>query len=90
MLLNGTWCAKRSKRISYNERRCLNGQQKEGVYETNFPDHAGIINALKLAGDKDAELFIFWQPRQAQPNPNVTWGLVDKKELVDWVVMHAK
>ena len=63
---------------------------RKGVYETNFPDHAGIINALKLAGDQDAELVIFWQPRQAQPNPNATWGLVDKKELVDWVVTHAK
>lgn len=63
---------------------------RKGVYETNFPDHAGIINALKLAGNKDAELFIFWQQRQAQPNPIVTWSLVDKKELVDWVVTHAK
>lgn len=62
---------------------------RKGVFETNFPDHAGIINALKLAGNQDAELYIFCQPRQTQPNPNVTWGLVDKKELVDWMVKHA-
>ena len=63
---------------------------RKGVFETNFPDHAGIINALKLAGNQDAELVIFCEPRQAQPNPNVTWGLVDKKELVDWIVKHSK
>jgi len=50
----------------------------------------GIINALKLAGNQDAELVNFCQPRQTQPNPNATWGLVDKKELVDWMVVRVK
>jgi hypothetical protein len=63
---------------------------RKSVYETNFPDHVGIINALKLAGNKNAEVYIFCEPRQSQPNPDVTWSLVDKNELVDWMEKQIK
>jgi hypothetical protein len=58
------------------------------TFDTNFPDMVGIINELKLTGNKKSELIMLHQPESNKDrrNPNYTWGLVDKKELIQWMV----
>ena len=48
----------------------------------------GIINELKLSGNTRAELKLFVQDTRNMDrrNPNYTWGLVDKEELVQWIM----
>ncbi len=62
----------------------------KSYYETNAPDMAGIINELKLAGSKDAELIVFSAHREGRHNPDATFELVDKAELVRWMVQKSK
>ena len=68
--------------------------EKKGktTFDTNFPDMAGIINELKLAGNTKSELFIFNQDikNNDRRNPDYTWGLVDKTELVNWMIEESK
>ncbi len=66
--------------------------KRKTVFDTNFPDMVGIINELKLAGNTKAELIVFNQDKNNMDrrNPNYTWGLVDKKELVDWILLQIK
>jgi hypothetical protein len=67
-------------------------QARKTTFDTNFPDMVGFINDLKLAGNTRSELIIFNQDQHtpAKRNPNYTWGLVDKKELMDWIAALAK
>jgi len=63
-------------------------EKGKGVFDTNFPDMVGIITELKLRGNKNATLTIFDKPRSPslRRNPDATWKLVDKKELVEWMI----
>ena len=74
---------------AYSEPATMYWMEKKGkgVYETNFPDMVGIVNEVRLAGNKKAELIVFSKERAMdQPhNPYATWELVDKRELVDWI-----
>ena len=58
---------------------------------TNFPDQVGVINQQKLAGNTKAELKVFIQDKTVMDrrNPNYTWSLVNKSELVEWMVKLA-
>ena len=60
----------------------------KSVFDTNFPDMVGFITELKLKGNKKGELVVFNQERshEIRRNPNATWQLVNKKELMEWVV----
>lgn len=62
------------------------------TFDTNFPDMVGIINELKLAGNTKSELIIFTQneTNADRRNPNYTWGLVDKAELMNWIVAQTR
>lgn len=62
------------------------------TFDTNFPDMVGIINELKLAGNAKSELVVFNQDKQNMDrrNPNYTWRLVDKTELMDWMIAQTK
>lgn len=62
------------------------------TFDTNFPDMVGIVNELKLAGNPGSELVVFSQDKNNRDkrNPNYTWGLVDKAELMDWLLAQAK
>jgi hypothetical protein len=61
----------------------------KGIYDCNYPDMSGIINELKLQGDKKAELVVFSNPAREKTDKmeiqSNTWNLVDKTELVDWM-----
>jgi hypothetical protein len=59
----------------------------KGVYDSNYPDMSGIINELKLAGNKKAELIVFQKENTTgqHTKQSGTWGMVDKKELLDWI-----
>ena len=61
------------------------------TFDTNFPDQVGIINQQKLAGNTKVELRIFNQDKDVMDrrNPNYTWSLVNKTELVEWMVKLA-
>jgi hypothetical protein len=67
----------------------------KGIYDSNYPDMSGFINEQKLAGNPSASLIVF-SSELAGPPPNdmrrqtSTWGLVDKNELTDWIVLQSK
>jgi hypothetical protein len=63
----------------------------KGVYDSNYPDMSGFINEQKLAGNKKAELIVFHSNSEDPPKTEMrrqssTWRLVDKNELIDWVI----
>jgi hypothetical protein len=66
----------------------------KGVYDCNFPDMSGLINELKIAGNKKAELVVFSNETRAKTDKmeiqSDTWNLVDKKELLDWISNQIK
>jgi hypothetical protein len=66
--------------------------KRKTTFDTNFPDMVGIINELKLAGNANAELIVFHQDKKnmERRNPNYTWGLVDKEELINWIIRQIK
>jgi len=66
--------------------------KRKGTFDTNYPDHVGLINQLKLEGNTRAELHVFTQDKNNMDrrNPDYTWGLVDKKELVEWMLKQIK
>ena len=77
---------------AYTEPDVLWWMQHKGkaIFETNAPDMAGIINELKLAGSKDAELIVFPQHREGPHNPDETFALADKEELINWMLKYCK
>lgn len=66
----------------------------KGVYDCNFPDMVGIINELKLAGNKKAELIVFSNETRAKTTEmerqTNTWNLIDKQNLVEWCLSCIK
>jgi hypothetical protein len=60
----------------------------KGVYDCNFPDMSGLIDELKIAGNKKAELVVFSNDKREKTDKmeeqSNTWGLIDKNELVGW------
>lgn len=62
------------------------------TFDTNFPDMVAVVNELKLAGNTRSELIVFNQEQNNRDrrNPNYTWGLVDKAELIDWLLAQTK
>lgn len=69
----------------------MNAKRKT-TFDTNFPDMVGIVNELKLAGNSKSELVVFNQDKSNtdRRNPNYTWGLVNKAELIDWLIAQMK
>lgn len=65
--------------------------QGKGIYDSNYPDMSGFINEQVLAGNKNASL-IAYSSGLTDPLKNdmrrqsTTWNLIDKKELVDWMI----
>lgn len=69
--------------------------QGYGVYDSNYPDMSGFINEQKLAGNKKAELIVFHSnPEDPLKNElrrqSATWDLVDKTELISWMIIRSK
>ena len=66
--------------------------KRKTTFDTNFPDMVGFITEQKLAGNKKSELIVFNQDRtnMDRRNPNYTWGLVDKAELLNWMIAQTK
>jgi hypothetical protein len=69
----------------------MNARRKT-TFDTNFPDMVGIINDLKLSANRKSELIVFNQDQtnMDQRNPNYTRGLVDKAELINWILAQTK
>jgi hypothetical protein len=80
---------------TYADTRYWFSAQGHGVFDSNYPDMTGFINEQKLAGNKNAELIVF-HSNDADPlsidmrRQSTTWDLVDKEELVDWMVRKSK
>jgi hypothetical protein len=66
--------------------------KRKTPFETNFPDMVGFVNELKLAGNTRSELFVFNEDinNKDRRNPDYTWSLVDKTELVNWMEEQSK
>ena len=76
---------------TYADIRYWFSAQGKGVYDSNYPDMSGFINEQKLVGNKKAELIVFHSNPYDKLNNTLksqsnTWDLVDKLELVDWMV----
>jgi len=76
---------------TYADIRYWFSAQGKGVYDSNYPDMSGFINEQKLIGNKKAELIVFHSSPDDKLNNKLkaqssTWNLVDKLELVDWIV----
>lgn len=68
----------------------------KGVIDSNYPDMSGFINEQKLAGNKHAELSVFYETlrekneeigRNHKPQVD-TWSLVDKADLIGWILKY--
>jgi len=55
----------------------------KSIYDCHYPDMSGFINEQKLVGNQRAELVVF------EEQPASTWDMVDKQELMDWVVRQS-
>jgi hypothetical protein len=80
---------------AYADIRYWFSAQGKGVYDSNYPDMSGFINEQKLVGNKKAELIVFHSNPDEQLKNNMrpqtsTWSLVDKKELVDWMLAQVR
>ncbi len=66
--------------------------KRKTTFDTNFPDMVGIINEIKLQGNTKSELIVFnqYEKNMDRRNPNYTWGLVDKTELMNWIIAQTK
>ena len=69
--------------------------QGYGVYDSNYPDMSGFVNEQKLAGNKKAELIVFHSNpddplKSGLRRQSATWDLVDKLELINWMVGESK
>jgi hypothetical protein len=75
---------------TYADTRYWFSAQGHGVFDSNFPDMSGFINEQKLAGNKNAELIVFHSNPSDPLNTelrrqSLTWDLVDRAELIDWM-----
>lgn len=63
----------------------------KGVYDSNYPDMSGIINELKLDGNKKAELVVFQKENKTggHTKQSNTWSMVDKDELMEWILKNS-
>jgi hypothetical protein len=76
---------------TYADIRYWFSAQGKGVYDSNYSDMSGFINEQKLVGNKKAELIVFHSNPDDKLNnqlksQSATWDLVNKLELVDWMV----
>lgn len=80
---------------TYADTRYWFSAQGKGVYDSNYPDMSGFINEQKLVGNKKAELIVFHsnpdeQLKDNQQPQSNTWDLIDKNELVNWLLLKTK
>jgi hypothetical protein len=80
---------------TYADTRYWFSAQGHGVYDSNYPDMSGLINEEKLARNKNAELIVFHSNPEDPPSiemrrQSTTWDLVDKEELINWMVRNSK
>jgi hypothetical protein len=63
----------------------------KGVYDSNYPDMSGIINELKLKGNKKAELVVIQKENKSSVHTwqSSTWTMVNKKELMEWIIRNS-
>jgi hypothetical protein len=69
--------------------------QGKGIFDCNYPDMSGLINEQKLAGNKKAELIAYHsnpdeKAEKTMQKQSATWDLVDKKELVAWMLKNME
>jgi hypothetical protein len=69
--------------------------QGKGIYDSNYPDMSGFINEQKIAGNNKAELIVFHSNpgdplKNEMRRQSSTWDLVDKTELINWMVSQSK
>jgi hypothetical protein len=69
--------------------------QGKGIYDSNYPDMSGFINEQKLAGNKKAELIVFHSNsedplKSEMRRQSSTWDLVDKTELINWMISQSR
>jgi hypothetical protein len=76
---------------TYADIRYWFSAQGKGIYDSNYPDMSGFVNEQVLAGNKHASLIAF-SSNLSDPLKNdmrrqsSTWKLIDKNELVEWMV----
>jgi hypothetical protein len=76
---------------TYADIRYWFSAQGKGIYDSNYPDMSGFINEQVLAGNKKASLIVYSSSltgplKNDMRRQSTTWNLIDKKELVDWII----
>ncbi|CAM3606835.1 hypothetical protein ZORO111902_19115 [Zobellia roscoffensis] len=66
-------------------------KKRKTTIDNNGPDMVGLIAQLKLAGNENSDLVIFYpqDSKTEKKNTAATWVTVDKDELIDWVKMQS-
>jgi hypothetical protein len=76
---------------TYADIRYWFSAQGKGIYDSNYPDMSGFINEQVLVGNHNASLIVY-SSSLTEPllgnmrKQSLTWNLIDKKELVDWMI----
>ena len=76
---------------TYADIRYWFSAQGKGIYDSNYPDMSGFINEQVLAGNKNASLIVYSSGltdplKNDMRRQSTTWDLIDKKELVEWII----
>jgi len=76
---------------TYADIRYWFSAQGKGIYDSNYPDMSGFINEQVLAGNKTASLIVYSSSltgplKNGMRRQSTTWNLINKKELVDWMI----
>jgi hypothetical protein len=76
---------------TYADIRYWFSAQGKGIYDSNYPDMSGFINEQVLAGNKNASLIVYSSSltdplKNDMRRQSTTWDLIDKKELVEWII----
>ncbi|MDO6820264.1 hypothetical protein Q4597_13850 [Zobellia sp. 1_MG-2023] len=66
-------------------------KKRKTTIDNNGPDMVGLIAQLKLMGNENSDLVIFYpeDSNTEKKNTAATWVAVDKDELIDWVKIHS-
>ncbi|MDB2606609.1 hypothetical protein N9Y48_02385 [Zobellia sp.] len=66
-------------------------KKRKTTIDNNGPDMVGLIAQLKLAGNENADLVIFYpqDSKTEKKNTAATWLVVDKEELLEWVIAQS-
>ncbi|WP_297694695.1 hypothetical protein [uncultured Eudoraea sp.] len=67
-------------------------KKRKTTIDNNGADMVGLISQMKLAGNENSDLIIFYphQSKTETKNTDATWIAVDKVELIEWITKQTE